>query len=113
MDKEMIAYCGTYCGACKWREKTGCKGCKANAGVMFWGECDKAKCCIEKGYEHCGECPELPCEKIQALIDDPEHGDNGRDVRLRNLRNWKAGNYVFCELENAAQEQAGNMDTAL
>ena len=48
IDKNMIAFCGTYCGVCEWKDKIGCKGCKANKGIMFWGECDKAKCCIEK-----------------------------------------------------------------
>lgn len=35
MDKTMITYCGTYCGVCEWKEKVGCKGCKACAGEMF------------------------------------------------------------------------------
>lgn len=108
MDKSMIAYCGTYCGVCEWRDKTGCKGCKSNGGVMFWGECDKAKCCMEKGYAHCGECGELPCAKLQELFRDPEHGDQG--VRLAHLRNWKSGIYIYEKLGNAAQEQAKNLE---
>ena len=104
MDRNMIAYCGGYCGVCEWKDKIGCKGCKANAGTMFWGECDKACCCIEKGFAHCGECPDLPCQKLQELFDDPEHGDRG--VRLRNLMHWKAGDSVYEELGNAAQEKA-------
>ena len=55
IDRKMIAFCGTYCGACGMEGQIGCKGCKANKGNMFWGECDKAKCCMEKGLEHCGE----------------------------------------------------------
>ena len=104
MDRNMIAYCGAYCGVCEWKDKIGCKGCKANAGTMFWGECDKACCCIEKGFAHCGECPDLPCQKLQELFDDPEHGDRG--VRLRILMHWKAGDSVYEELGNAAQEKA-------
>ena len=104
MDRNMIAYCVAYCGVCEWKDKIGCKGCKANAGTMFWGQCDKACCCIEKGFAHCGECPDLPCQKLQELFDDPEHGDRG--VRLRNLMHWKAGDSVYEELGNAAQEKA-------
>lgn len=104
MDKSMIAYCGSYCGVCEWKKKLGCNGCKANAGKMFWGECDKAMCCIEKGYEHCGQCSELPCAKLKLLFGDPEHGDKG--VRLHNLQNWNNENYVYEKLENAAQENA-------
>lgn len=70
IDKLLIAYCGTYCGACEWKDKMGCKGCKANAGNMFWGECDKAKCCMEKGFEHCGQCAEMPCTKLKVLFGD-------------------------------------------
>lgn len=86
MDKEMMAYCGTYCEECEWKERVNCKGCKANQGNMFWGECDKAKCCIEKHFEHCGECAQMPCDNLSALFADPEHGDNGS--RLINLKNW-------------------------
>ncbi len=107
MNKNMIAYCGTYCGICEWKDRVGCKGCKENGGVMFWGVCDKAKCCIEKGFAHCGECEVMPCHMLQQLFDDPEHGDKG--ARLYNLQNWKNGNYVYKELDNAAQEQAKNM----
>ena len=104
MDKSMIAYCGTYCGVCEWKEKLGCQGCKANGGNMFWGECDKAKCCMEKGFDHCGECAQMPCHKLKVLFGDPKHGDKG--ARLGNLQNWKNGNYVYKRLGNAAQEKA-------
>ena len=95
-DRNMIAKCGTYCGACEWKEKTNCLGCKACASKMFWGECDKAKCCIERGYEHCGQCPDMPCQKLLDLFADPEHGDNG--ARLRNLKNWANGIESFEKL---------------
>lgn len=104
MDKSMIAYCGTYCGVCEWKEKVGCKGCKASAGEMFWGECDKAKCCIAKGLDHCCQCAEMPCIKLKLLFGDPEHGDGG--ARLRNLQNWNEGNFVYEKLGNKAQEDA-------
>ncbi len=104
MDKNLIAYCGAYCGVCEWKEKIGCKGCKANAGNMFWGECDKAKCCIEKGLDHCGVCDQMPCKMLQDLFNDPEHGDNG--VRQQNLQNWKNGKFVYEELNNASQKNA-------
>lgn len=73
------------------------------------GECDKAKCCIEKNFEHCGECGAMPCQKLRELFDDPEHGDMG--ARLCNLQNWKNGNYVYEKLGNAAQEQAKNLNS--
>ena len=86
---DMKAYCGTYCGVCEWKDRMNCPGCKTCAGHPFWGECDKAMCCIGKGYAHCGECADVPCQKLLDLFADPEHGDQG--ARLRNLRNWAAG----------------------
>lgn len=71
---------------------------------MFWGECDKAKCCIAKELEHCGQCAEMPCEKLKDLFGDPEHGDKG--VRLRNLKNWANGIDSFERLGNPAQDHA-------
>ena len=93
MDTALIGMCGAYCGDCSWKEKTGCAGCQACQGQMFWGECDKARCCMGKGFPHCGHCPEMPCEKLRALFADPEHGDNGG--RQRNLENWKSGQWTF------------------
>ena len=29
MDKNMIAYCGSYCGVCEGKDKFGCNGCHA------------------------------------------------------------------------------------
>jgi len=96
MDKAMMGMCGTYCGVCEWKEQTGCAGCQACQGDMFYGKCAMAKCCIEKGYEHCGYCPDLPCQKLSDLFNDTEHGDNG--ARLHNLENWANGLYEFKKL---------------
>ncbi len=96
MDNEMIARCGTYCGICVWKDKINCLGCKGQKGNMFYGECDKALCCISKGYEHCGLCPDMPCEKLLDLFNDSEHGDKG--ARLHNLQNWAVGNYIYEKL---------------
>lgn len=71
---------------------------------MFWSKCKKAKCCTSKGYEHCGECPDLPCTELKLLFGDREHGNEG--VRLRNLLNWKSGKNTFERLNYAAQDQA-------
>ncbi len=66
-----------------------CKGCKAHASEVFWGTCKIAECAIEKGIDHCGECYEVPCEKLKDAYNNAEHGDNGE--RLTNLKMWAEG----------------------
>ena len=78
------SYCGCICDGCEHKESHGCKGCFANKGNQFWGECDLAKCCIEKGYTHCGECPDIPCETMRNMADD----DNPKGTRIVVCRAW-------------------------
>ncbi|MBN2584899.1 MAG: DUF3795 domain-containing protein [Planctomycetes bacterium] len=96
MDKQQIGMCGAYCGSCSWKAKTGCAGCQACAGDVFWGQCAVAKCCLAKGITHCGPCEELPCRLLQGFFDHPEHGDHGE--RLANLKAWAAGKDTVIEL---------------
>ena len=88
MADALMARCGFYCGPCQCREDMGCPGCQAVEGKPFWGECGVAKCSIEKGYEHCGQCPEAPCTMLTECAYQPEHGDHGK--RLLNLGAWNA-----------------------
>lgn len=103
MDQQMMGMCGTYCGACEWKEKTNCPGCRACNGRPFWGECRIAKCSIEKEFSHCGHCPALPCEKLQDAFQNGEHGDHGE--RLINLRNWAAGKMEYHRLRTLKKDQ--------
>jgi hypothetical protein len=93
MDLDLMAFCGAYCGVCEWKAKTNCPGCQVSNGKMFWGDCAVAKCAIAKRLEHCGLCAELPCETLQRLFNDPEHGDCGE--RLVNLNAWANGEETF------------------
>ncbi|MBN1867803.1 DUF3795 domain-containing protein [Candidatus Sumerlaeota bacterium] len=96
MEKQMIGMCGAYCGVCEWRPRTRCLGCQTAEGRMYWGECAIAKCCLSKNLAHCGSCPDLPCETLQAAFDHPEHGDRGE--RLANLQAWARGEDTYQEL---------------
>ena len=96
LDKTQLGMCGAYCGDCGWKESTNCQGCQACGGKMFWGTCEVALCCIEKGITHCGLCPDLPCEKLQQVFDHPDHGDRGQ--RLVNLKAWAKGEDTFIPL---------------
>lgn len=89
MNKDMMAYCGTYCATCEWKAKMNCQGCKKHASEVFWGKCKIASCAIDKNLSHCGECEQLPCEKLIAAYNTEGHSDNGE--RLTNLKKWAKG----------------------
>lgn len=77
--------CGTDCTACQFREKFACKGCLAQEGKIFWGECVIYQCATAKGLPHCGKCPELPCAELTAFIENGHNPD-----RMANLTRWKS-----------------------
>ena len=84
--------CGLLCDGCGYRGSHGCAGCLALNGKPFWGECDVAMCCQGKGYAHCGECPEIPCEMLRGLsYGDDEHNDKPEGARIAVCRAWAAG----------------------
>jgi multimeric flavodoxin WrbA len=107
--------CGLHCTGCEYKESHGCGGCIETNGHPFHGECPVAKCCQDKGFTHCGECPDIPekcsetdCKKVDEngfhLCDgcgmtncgklhaysytDPEHGDNPPGKRIEQCKRW-------------------------
>ena len=74
--------CGIDCSACRFALEQGCKGCQAQLGKVFWGECELYQCNDAKRQAHCGKCVDFPCAKLQewASSENPERIDN-----LRNL----------------------------
>jgi hypothetical protein len=95
----MIAYCGLDCGSCptylatladddqKRRETAAfyrkefkfdvpekdinCDGCPSDSGTLFsfCTDCNVRRCCREKGLEHCGLCPDAPCEHLRKMFE--------------------------------------------
>lgn len=82
MDEYSI--CGIDCIKCEYKEQVGCKGCRESHSKMFWGECVISKCAQSKDLEHCGLCPQFPCDQLNAFAYDKEQGDNGQ--RIKNLK---------------------------
>lgn len=99
---ELLGYCGLYCGACthfrssfpdgahlleKVKQQGGdpagyqCRGCRSAKLNIHPGcrECRIRACATEKGWLHCGLCPELPCRMIRDFIGDGRA--HHRDVR--------------------------------
>lgn len=88
-----LAACGLYCGACyhyrasfadgqhllrpEFRgsrplEGFTCRGCRSNKLYIHPGcaECRIRACADQKGLTHCGQCAELPCERLLAFQND-------------------------------------------
>ena len=68
-DKEMIAYCGLYCGACKKFLSGSCPGCHENRKTSW---CKIRSCNLERGYASCADCKEFPdpmkCRKFNNFV---------------------------------------------
>lgn len=77
-------YCGLVCEGCEFIESCGCGGCIATCGKPFHGECEVAKCALEKNVKFCGVCGEFPCDLLKSYSFDKEHGDNGE--RIENCK---------------------------
>jgi len=52
-DKNLIAYCGLYCGACRSYLSGKCPGCKENTKATW---CKVRACCSENQYLSCADC---------------------------------------------------------
>ncbi len=68
-DKNLIAYCGLYCGACKKYLKGTCPGCKENVKATW---CKVRSCCIENIYLSCADCTTFSsakdCKKFNNIF---------------------------------------------
>jgi hypothetical protein len=68
IDKNFIAYCGLYCGACPSYLKGRCPGCKDNVKAAW---CSVRKCCMENNYLSCADCKSVElseCKKYNTFI---------------------------------------------
>jgi len=53
IDKNLIAHCGLYCGACPRYLKGKCAGCRENEKLSW---CKIRTCNTENDYHSCAEC---------------------------------------------------------
>lgn len=81
--------CGLMCDTCTYQESHDCKGCIALKGQPFWGKCPVSACCQDKGYDHCGQCEDMPCELLKDFsCGEGEHCDKPKGARLDILKMW-------------------------
>jgi len=68
-DKNLIAYCGLYCGQCKKYLNKKCSGCRANAKLTW---CKIRACCQENKYFSCVDCTSFKvaneCKKFNNIF---------------------------------------------
>lgn len=59
-----------------------CRGCAYQLGLTRHGECAIFQCCVaERGLEHCGLCPDFPCDVFRDSLPADE-----LECRVRALR---------------------------
>ena len=61
-DKELVARCGLYCGACRSYLKDRCPGCAKNEKASW---CQVRSCCLENQYASCADCRIMPLEQCK------------------------------------------------
>ncbi len=68
-DKNLIAYCGLYCGTCRRYLSGKCVGCHEYAKATW---CKLRTCCIDNNYSTCADCQEYTnpndCKKFNNWI---------------------------------------------
>lgn len=81
--------CGLMCNTCSYKFSHGCEGCILLKGKPFWGTCPVSKCCQDKGYDHCGQCPDMPCKLLNRFsCGDESECDKPKGSRLEILKMW-------------------------
>ena len=69
VEKNLVSFCGLYCGACSKYLKEKCTGCHEYEKATW---CKIRTCCIENKYESCAVCGEFAdvndCKKYNNFI---------------------------------------------
>lgn len=66
--KDLIAFCGLYCGACRSYLNGKCPGCRDNAKATW---CKVRTCCLENNLLSCADCKTIElhaCKKHNNFI---------------------------------------------
>lgn len=67
-NKDLIAYCGLYCGACRSYLSGKCPGCRENVKATW---CKIRQCGIENNFQSCADCKSvelMDCKKYNNFI---------------------------------------------
>lgn len=67
-NKDLVAYCGLYCGACRSYLSGKCPGCRENVKATW---CKIRQCGIENNLQSCADCKSvelMDCKKYNNLF---------------------------------------------
>ncbi len=78
--------CGVECNSCEKKEQGICQGCLV-IDKPCWGKCEVKACCEGRELEHCGKCPEFPCEMLSTM--GVKYGFDPKP-KLDRCRKWAA-----------------------
>lgn len=63
-----------------------CKGCRGDRSIHWSPECPILICCVdEKGLEHCAQCEEFVCARLEAFANDGSPRHKEAVERLRQI----------------------------
>jgi hypothetical protein len=68
VNKELVSYCGLYCGACSKYLNEKCPGCLKNEKATW---CKVRKCCAEKEIRSCADCKDPKpenCSEFNSIM---------------------------------------------
>lgn len=68
VDKNLVAFCGLYCGSCRSYQTAKCPGCRENAKASW---CKVRDCGMENGFQSCADCKTVElkdCKKYNNFI---------------------------------------------
>lgn len=66
-DRNLVAYCGLYCAACRKYIAGKCPGCPKNVKASW---CKIRTCCMDNNYKTCADCKMnlLECKKFNNFF---------------------------------------------
>jgi len=67
-NKDLVAFCGLYCGSCRSYLLGKCPACKDNVKATW---CTVRSCCLENSYNSCADCTQMAlkdCKKYNNFI---------------------------------------------
>lgn len=86
--------CGVDCTKCGL--KGTCGGCVETKGRPFHSECVVAMCCLNKRYDNCGKCGDIPCKLKEQVIGEFNTLGIKDMLEVKNLNELK-GSFINLE----------------